>query len=396
MNVALLRMASRTSRQYDLELDRYMINALRKKNIGYRDLFRLVKEKFNQNISFDTFNRHVKYLMKTDKIKKDQKYAPFYLTEKCKRQLNLKALNLVRPVQTLNESSLSTQLAASKQVNVYILILLFKSGSTYEFEKIEKLEYFLSIFGLSVKSFSFSSASDALHKSKNEVYRLEGVFRSEDNRFSVNKRRYESSPHRIRNSISFVCNIKGVKYPVTGYRSDPFRKIGITQDEILDSLTLLSNEGILQNPTVYSGDSIYLFDDLHLHDLLFDLSAFCYGQARSTLDKIWNLRRPVPEEKQWLQRIEGESAIMESLERAREHRRKANLTYNKKKELMRKIIEKTSADIKDTEDQLKEEYQDTLSDPRYDFIIQEMMKFIFPNWLRKIRTKVLQNQYLTR
>ena len=104
----------------------------------------------------------------------------------------------------------------------------------------------------------------------------------------------------------------------------------------------------------------------------------------------------MPEEKQWLQRIEGESAIMESLERAREHRRKANLTYNKKKELMRKIIEKTSADIKDTEDQLKEEYQDTLSDPRYDFIIQEMMKFIFPNWLRKIRTKVLQNQYLTR
>ena len=252
-----------------------MINALRKKNIGYRDLFRLVKEKFNQNISFDTFDRHVKHLMKTDMIKKDQKYAPFYLTEKCKRQLNLKALNLVRPVQTLNELSLSTQFAASKQVNVYILILLFKSGSTYEFEKIEKLEYFLSIFGLSVKSFSFSSASDALHKSKNEVYRLEWVFRSDDNRFSVNKRRYESSPHRIRNSISFVCNIKGVKYPVTGYRSDPFRKIGITQDEILDSLTLLSNEGILQNPTVYSGDSIYLFDDLHLHDLLFDLSAFC-------------------------------------------------------------------------------------------------------------------------
>jgi CII-binding regulator of phage lambda lysogenization HflD len=94
----------------------------------------------------------------------------------------------------------------------------------------------------------------------------------------------------------------------------------------------------------------------------------------------------VPAEKQWLQRIEDESAVTKSIERARKHRRKVNHTYHRKIELMREIIEKTNTDIKETEEQLKEEYRDTLSDLRYDIIIQEMKKFIFPNWLRKIRT----------
>jgi predicted transcriptional regulator len=392
VNVAVLRRTITTSKQYDLEMDYFIVNALDKKNIGYRDLFRLVKEKYNRNISFDTLNRHIKHLVNSGMINKDQKYAPYYLTEKCKRQIKLLVLNLASPTTKKNESSVSTRLAF-KRINVYILLLLFKSGSSYEFEKIKELEYFLSMFGLSMNSSVKSPRRGPLYKSKNEIYSME-VFESNDGRISVNKRRYLSSPHRTRNSTSFVCNIKGVKYPVTEYRLDPFRKTGITQEEIFDSLTLLSNEGILQKPTIYLGNNIYLFNDLHLYDLLFDLSAFCYGQARSILDKIWSLRRPVPEEKQWLQRIDGELAVTKSIERAREHRKKANLTYYKERELMTKMVQKTSIDVRETEEWLNKEYQDTLSDPRYDFIIQEMMRFVFPDWLRKIRTKVLQNQYV--
>jgi hypothetical protein len=62
---------------------------------------------------------------------------------------------------------------------------------------------------------------------------LEGVFGSEDGRVSISKRRF--SPHISRKTIFFVCNIKGVKYPVTKYRTDPFRKTGLMQEEILDS-----------------------------------------------------------------------------------------------------------------------------------------------------------------
>jgi predicted transcriptional regulator len=156
VNVAVLRRTTTTSKQYDLEMDHFIVKALHKKNIGYRDLFRLVKEKYKQNISYDTFDRHVKHLTNSGMINKDQKYPPFYLTEKCKRQLKLKVLTLVPP--KMDGSSFSTRLAtASKRINTYILLLLFKSGSTYEFEKIEELEYFLSIFGLSVHSFTFKT-----------------------------------------------------------------------------------------------------------------------------------------------------------------------------------------------------------------------------------------------
>ena len=278
------------------------------------------------------------------------------------------------------------QQTPSKRINAYILLVFFKSDSTYEIENIEELEYFLSLFSISMKSFSLKSAGGTLNKSKNEVYRLEGVFESEDDRVSVSKRRYVSSPRRIKNSISFVCNIKGVKYPLSNYRTDPFRKTGIAQEEILDPLSLLSSEGILRKPVEYSGDTIYLYNDQDLYDLFFDLSAFSYGWVKSILCQIWNLRRPEPEEKHWLQKIEGELAVTKAIDKARENRRRSGLSHHRKIELMRNILKETSTYIKEIEVQLKKDYQDTLSDPRYEFIIQEVMKFVFPNWVRKIRT----------
>ena len=105
MGVAVLRMTSATSNQYDLKLDQFMIDVLLEKNVGYRNLFYVVKEKYNKNISFETFNDHINHLKKTGLINKDQKYSPFYLTEKCKRRLRLHALTLVPPVQILDDSS---------------------------------------------------------------------------------------------------------------------------------------------------------------------------------------------------------------------------------------------------------------------------------------------------
>lgn len=343
MTVALLRMASKTRKQYDLDMDHFIVKALEKKILGYKDLFRLIKEKYRSNISYDTFNRHIRHLKTSGMINKDQKYAPFYLTEKCKSQLKLGALNLVPPAPKLNESSQSSRIAVNR-INMYTLILLFKSGSSYEFEKIEELEYFLSIFNLNMNSFSPKSLSRTLQKVKNEVYSME-VFQSNDGRVSVNKKKYVFSANRIRYSTSFVCNIKGVKYPLANYTSDPFTKAGVMQEEINESLTLLSNEGILQKPNVYSGDSIYLFTDIRMYDLLFDL-AFHYGWTRSILKKIWNLRNPVPTELQWLQRIEGELAVRNSIERAQKHKRKAGLMHHKKKKELTKIIRETSKELR--------------------------------------------------
>jgi hypothetical protein len=144
-------------------------------------------------------------------IDKDTKFAPFYLTEKCKQKLELGVLKLDSPVPKLNESSLSlsAQLAI-KRINVYILLLLFRLGSSYEFAKVEELEHFLSILGLSKNSLVMKSSHGPLYKSKNEVYSM-AVFESEDGRFSVHEKRYVSSPRRLRDSISFIVNIKGVK-----------------------------------------------------------------------------------------------------------------------------------------------------------------------------------------
>jgi hypothetical protein len=418
MNGAVLRMNSKTSKQYDEEMDYFIIKSLDEKNAGYNELFRLVKEKYNRHISDDTFDRHITHLKISGWIDKDTKFTPFYLTEKCKQQLKLGTLKLVSPVPKLNESiSLSAQLAI-KRINVYILLLLFRSGSSYEFAKVEELEYFLFRLGLSKNSLVMKSPHGPLHKSKNEVYSM-AVFEPEDGRFSVHERRYVSSPRRLRDSISFICNIKGVKFPLTRYRSEPFRKMGVTQDEIMNSLSLLTNGGILQEPTVYLGDNIYLAADLQLYDLL-SVYAYLYEISRSTLKKLWKLRKPIPEEIQWLKRIEGDSEVTRLIARSQEYRRRIDGTYYRRVELIRDLIKKTSEtetkelttkekkDLKKhrewKEDQetsetgtkelttmkewIEKEYKETLSNPRYHFIIREIEKIAFPDWFQRIRMKL--------
>jgi hypothetical protein len=221
---------------------------------------------------------------------------------------------------------------------VYILLFLFKSNSGYEFAKIKELEYFLSLFGLSTNSFHDKLSSDALHKSKDEIYKLELVAESDDGKFSVNKKRYVRSPYRSRNSVSYFCNIKGLKYPIVNYRSDPFRKMGITKDDIKNTLSLLSNENILQKPVEYLGDSIYLVVDIQLYDLLF-LYSYLYGVCRLTLKELWNLHEPTPEEIQWMQTIEGDLKVARFIARAKEKRKKS--TYYKRQRQITDLINKT-------------------------------------------------------
>jgi hypothetical protein len=203
---AVLRMTDSTSKKYDLDLDEFIINALSEKNMGYRHLHRQIEEGYRR-ISFETFDRHINWLMESGLVAKDTKYAPYYLTENCKQQLRLQTLVLVSPKPKAIKPSTSAQLAI-KRIHAHILLLLFKLDSSYEFATIEELEYFLSRFGLSTSSLVvFRSASDALHKSSDEIYKLKWVVESDDGKFSVNKRSYVRSPHRIINSISYICDL---------------------------------------------------------------------------------------------------------------------------------------------------------------------------------------------
>jgi hypothetical protein len=153
-----------------------------------------------------------------------------------------------------------------------------------------------------------------------------------------------------------------------------------------DSLSLLSSNGILRKPVVYSEDNIFLFNDQHFYDLLFELSVFHYSWVKSILLKIWNIRRPEPEEKQWLQEIEGELAVTKAANKARENRERIRLTYLKKVELVRNLKLQTEKRTNEIEEQLEKDYHDIYSDQKYEFIIEELRKFIFPNWFRKIKT----------
>ena len=328
MKVVVLRIGSGSGKQYDLEMNYFIINSLAQKPMGYKDLFRLVKEKHNPRIVDDTFSRHMRHLVESGMIAKDAKYSPFYLNEKCRQQLKLGlVLESLKPKKTI-EPSPSTQLAI-KRIRIHILLLLFKPDTTYEFAKIEELENFFSLFGLSLsrESFAYKSAgSDVLHRTDSgEVYRREVELVSSDRRFSVNRIRYQSSPHRQKNTISFVCHIKGIKYPIARYQSDPFSNTSITQDEIKNVLSALIDENIVQMPIVYSGEYIYLATDIHLYDLLSEYSDFYYI-CRSILNEIWKLREPTPEEIQWLQKIEGDLEVEKSTINSKEYRKKAGLS----------------------------------------------------------------------
>ena len=365
-------MSRSTTKQYNIELDYFIVNSINKKNIGYQDLMRLIKATHNPNISDDTLSRHLKHLISRERIKKDTRYAPFYLTENCKQQLKLGSLYLVAP--TLNESSSSTKVA-KKRISTYILILLFKLGITYEFERIEELENFLFTLGLSIKSFAIKIATEPIE-----------VWESHDRKISINKR-YLPSPHRKKNAISFTCNIKGVKYPIDRLRSDPFRRMNITQDEILDALSTLSNEGVLQEPIVDSSNKVYLAADLRLYELL-DEYAYSYIVSRSILKNLWNLRRPILEEIQWLQTIEGESTVAKFTSKSQIYRNRVHRSYYERKKLIKDLIKKTSkTEIKEVsfKESLEKEYQEIISNSPYQFIIYEIEKFAFPDWLQRIR-----------
>lgn len=397
-------MTDSTSKQYDLDLDDFIINALSNKNMGYRGLHRLIEEEYRR-ISFETFDRHKNWLLKSGLIAKDTKYAPYYLTEKCKQQIRLKTLVFVSPKPKAIEPLTPTQ-SVIRRIHAHTLLLLFKSDSSYEFTTIEELEYFLSLFGLSTNSFHGKLSSDALLKSADEVYKLELVADSDNGKFSVNKKRYVHSPHRTRNSISYVCNIKGIKYPIAKYRSDPFRKMGITLDEIKNTLLLLSSENILQKPVEYLGDSIYLVVDIHLYDLL-SLYNYLYNVCRLTLKELWNLREPTPEEIQWMETIESDLKV-KFIARAKEKRKKS--TYYKRQRRITYLINKTNnrKDIISTEKKyrksienefqqppdvqesttkqwIEKEFQELRSNPKYHIIISEIEKFVFPNWFQRIK-----------
>jgi hypothetical protein len=153
----------------------------------------------------------------------------------------------------------------------------------------------------------------------------------------------------------------------------------------LNALSLLSNEGVLQQPIVYLNDNIYLAADLRLYDLL-DEYSYWYMVSRSTLKKLWNLRRPTSEEIQWLQRIEGESAGARSLARSQAYKNRVHRSYYERKKLIKDMIEKTSkTELKEIKESLEKEYQEIISNPRYHFIIYEIKKFALPNWFQRIR-----------
>ena len=197
-----------TSKKYDLDLDEFIIRrALYKKNMGYRELFREIGERYHR-ISFETFNRHINHLKNSGWIDKDAKYSQYHLTEKCKEQLKLGTLFLSSPHEKAIELTSSAK-SAMERINVYILLLLFKSDSSYEFTRAEELEYFLSLFGLSKSSLAFKIPHGTLYKSNNEIYTM-AVLESRDGRISIHEKKYVSSPRRLKKSISFICNIKGV------------------------------------------------------------------------------------------------------------------------------------------------------------------------------------------
>jgi hypothetical protein len=224
--------------------------------------------------------------------------------------------------------------------------------------------------------------------SSNETYKLMWVVESEDGKFSVTKRRYLRSLRRKRNSISYICDIKGIKYPIARYRSDPFRNMAFTQDEIKDTILTLVNENILQQPILFSGKSIYLATDVHLYDLLSEYS-FLYGICRSTLKQLWDLRESTSEEKQWLQRIEGDTRVTKFIIEARERRKKGGLSYYKRQKLIKGLINQTTIMEEDKYLEWNEKkYQDTRSNSKYRFIIREIEKLVFPTWFQRIKASV--------
>lgn len=358
MFVALLRMNMGSSKQYDQELDYFIINSLAHMPMGYKDLFRLVKVKYNPHIVDDTFSRHLRRLVESGMIKKDATYSPYYLTEKCRQQLKLGLV--LEPPKPKKSEPPPFSLLAIKRIQMYILILLFKPDITYEFAKIEDLENFLSLFSLSlsIKSFVFKSAgSDTLYRTNSgEVYRREVKLESIDGRFSVDRIRYQSHSQRQRNSISFVCYIKGIKYPITRFQSDPFSSMEITQDEIKNVLSVLTDENILQKPIVYSGEWIYLVTDIHLYNLLSEYS-FLYCICRATLNELWNLREPAPEEIEWLRGIVNDSEVEKCIINSFEYRKKSGLSNYKRQKRITDLIKR----INKTERELtlgKKEYRE--------------------------------------
>jgi DNA-binding HxlR family transcriptional regulator len=196
--------------KYDANIDHAIITGLERESMYWTELYVYVCSIYRR-ISYDAFTKHLGKLMSDKLVDRNYvmgrgKKVPYFLTEKAKQQQRLQILEFRSPKE---RAKLDMKIKKEKRQTLYILLLLFRPRSSYQFETKQEFENFLSAFDLSRKDLITIANSGNVAKVKDEYY-MHTELKSSTGDITISIRKYTKSSNRAVPSNSYLCSVKGL------------------------------------------------------------------------------------------------------------------------------------------------------------------------------------------
>lgn len=294
--------------QYDKNIDQVIINELGQyEHLGYLELKKRVEKSLNRTISFDTYNVHLKQMLKENTLSKQDnrergKPVFYSLTEKAKKQNHLNLLG-INPKQIL-------------------------------FRRIYEKVFFYEIFHTPLNIISSEQELDAflseVNATRNDLdgihidHDLEFAKKREEISFADTKTIYTMKESGVR--ITKTDYWEANKYTKNKYATEyTFTLPGISISEFMDNDDLLSakfqrddveegfsiliKNGLIKPALVFRGETRYIIADERLRSLTQDLR-LAHNMEWWLLKHKWkHFSEPTQEEQQRMNWLIGEEEM---------------------------------------------------------------------------------------
>ena len=306
--------------KWDNEIDNWIKEALQKNNnrLGWNKIYDYVDQKYRKvrnktkKLSKDVFDKHIKFCLQNGIIGKNDigqrgTIIEHFLTPEAIQQLESGTLDLVA---IKNQNKNVMEITSEIKLNaIYILILMFNHTTPFELKDEDEVVSFLKPFHFKLSK-SRISEWRTIDRNDSEVAEKERRhfqtrIESQDKSVDLSIHDYVNRHHGGTTTL-FNCQIRGMtKNSVMSNRTDkPFQHLSFSSNQLDEAFDFLCKDQILR-PVPNS--EIYRIIDENLYFLLFFLEDLYTENVIPILRKIWkNLRRPTPEERNWLNMLKGE------------------------------------------------------------------------------------------
>jgi hypothetical protein len=305
--------------QYDKNTDQTIINELgHSERLGYLELKKRIEKSLKRAISFDTYNVHLKRMLKENILSKQDnqergKPVFYSLTEKAKKQIQLNLLGInskqilfrriYEKVFFYEVYHTPLNIVSSEQeLDVFLSeINATRSDLRERYANSHELEFATRYKELSFADTQIFYAVDkcGVHITKTEYW--------EANKYSKNKY-----------STEYTFTLPGVS--IKEFMDNDSLGTKFQRDDVKEGFSLLINNGLIEPALVFRGEIRYIITDERLRSLTQDLRRVHHIEWRLLMHKWQHFSEPTREEYQrmnWLVNEEEMRKIFRDAEMSR-------------------------------------------------------------------------------